>query len=92
MSARAPWISLITWRAPSPLPVTTTPATRLQATGRPPSSVSDSIEVHALQHPLGHGGGRPGQVDGPYDVDVDAVLRQMPGDDPGQRVGVRRLR
>lgn len=92
MSARAPWTSLITWRAPSPLPVTTTPATRLQATGRPPSSVSDSIASMRSSTRWATEDGRPGQVDDPYDVDVEAVLRQMPGDDPGQRVGVRGLR
>ena len=42
MSASAPHTSVISWWAPSSLPVFTTPATRLYATGRP-SSVSASI-------------------------------------------------
>lgn len=43
-SARsAPAISLMTWWAPSSFPVTSTPATRLFATGRPSLSGSDII-------------------------------------------------
>lgn len=92
MSARAPWISLITWWAPSPLPGDDHARDPVVATGRPSSPVSDSIASMRSSTLWATEDGRPSQVDGPYDVDVDAVLRQMPGDDPGRRVGVRGLR
>lgn len=62
MSASAPEISLITWCAPSSLPVTTTPATRLQATGRPSSSVSESIASIRSSTRWATEEGRPSQV------------------------------
>lgn len=62
MSCSPPVISLITWRAPSSLPVTTTPATRLQATGLPSSSVSDSIASIRSSTRFATDDGRPSQV------------------------------
>src|ERR1700741_2779815 len=62
MSQSAPVTSEITWCAPSSLPVTTTPATRLKATGRSSSSVSDIIPSIRSSTRWAIDEGRPSQV------------------------------